>query len=496
MEQSLPHQSHDINDPFKNESIFDRLKFFFQDLLIGKGDANYERKKLLINIRKRLKAQDKPLYNVKYDMATGHLADILFEIYRFTHPLDKILNIHQNVNLRADVEKHFVESKLSDEQKAILKDFNKEKLAETHRLGGEKLLSKYLSDKFKAFHKGFNKKDKDEINLWFARLLEISNLVRIDLFSVLKKFAPDIKEDVISEKPTFLDVDGRYVIDDLADLTETIHSIHLRGNFYHPVQILGELTQLNIISESDLNRFINYLSRLVKSDYLPQVIRYSSRDPYYRPLMEEKLTDIVSIYLKNLFQTAKSLRNEVVREHKKAELTRLSSDLFGDLQFKPLDNYNRNFEANFKDLKVDIYLHSDGLTYLKHFIMEIYNHYIRETINEIVVHGAFNDKDLLKGFSTHFHKCNEIMKHILEFDESLKSSSDTGEKLKVLMRKASSEVMSQQILQEYIQGINDRAAGILNDAIHDFYELSLVLAKIGKDYKSVSQNVISNVITL
>ncbi len=494
---SKPNQDSDlITDSVKEESLFDRLVFFFQNTFLGRGDADYERKKLLRKTKKELKALNPMIYNTNNHTITPKFAELVFEIYRFTNPLKAIISFNQSKLTRSRMEQFFVENLLNDKQKNIIQRLNQEDFAKILEKEGVKVLDQKINETLHQLQNSITREQINDINTTFTRLIELTHLVEFDMYQLLKRFAPALKENVVTDPPRFREVDGRYIVDELKEVSELFYSMNLTGDFIKPLAFLGRYKGNQILPDSDIKKLIVLLNSFTKNNYLPLIIGYILKDPYFRPIQSQKTENLVQNYMKNLLLSTKKLRDQVVHLLRKRRIDHLTEDLFGTSQIRSIEHYTEALDDLLLKAKVETFSFVQGLNFLKYFLMEKYNRYIRETLNQLLLHGEFIDQKMRDDMSERHHDCNGLIKEILALDEPLDGSAVKGIKIKVLLKKAHSETSGQKILNDYIKAINEEAYFIIHKTINSFTFITSTLKLITEDYKTGTQKTIANIRSL
>ncbi len=489
-----PNQSSDlITEPVKEESLLDKLIFFFQNTFLGHGDANYERKKLLRKVKKELKTLVPPVYNPSNHTITSHFAELIFDIYRFTNPLKAILNFEESKLDKSRMEQFFVEIHLDENQKNIIQQLNQEEFAKILEEEGIKGLDQKINNILHQLQNSISREQIMAINTNFTRLIELSRLANFDMYQLLRRFAPALKENVITDPPKFREVDGRYLIDELKELSELIYSMNLRGDFIKPLGILGQAKGKQILPDSDIKKLIVLLINLVKNNYLPLMTGFILKNPFFRPIRNQKTENLVQNYMKDLLLATKKIRDLVVDLLRKRRINQLTEELFGTSQIRAIEHYTEALDDLFQKAKVETYSFVQSLNFLKYFLMEKYNRYIRENLNQLLLHGDFIDQQLRNDVSESHHECNGLIKSILALDQSLDGSAERGIKIKVLLKKAHSEATGQRILNDFIEAINEEAHLITFKAIKSFTLITSTLKLIAEDYKTGSQKTVTNI---
>ncbi len=477
----------------KKESLTHGIIAFFQNIFLGKGDADYERKKLLKNVKRQLKSLKIQVLNTRYEKVTPKFAEMIFDIYRYTNPLKSVININPDKQTKGKIDGFFVEVNLNEKQLDMLKVFEKEYMLRLVGDIGLKEMNDVITKTFHDFQQSFTKELIDHVNVNYTNLNSLNNLIQYDLYPILKKFAPKLKENVISDPPKFREMEGKYISDFLYDLSELLYSINLNGDYQTIINQFGQLRGVQLLPEKDVKKFIDQLKELVGHNYIPLIISYVQKDPHFRPVQNIKQINLIRDYFKDLTIIIKNRRDEVIKQLKTGKINKLSSELFNKTEITTMKNYNYKYEEPFRNAEIGNYLYIDAINFLKYYLMEKYNRYIRENINKLVVNGKFSDQHISEDLSSGYYHINEMMKNILALDDSIDDTSKLGAKIKSLLRTAQSDKANQKALSDHIKQTDKHAKSIMNESVGYLSSITIALRGVLEDYKKNTRRVILNV---
>lgn len=481
-----------VLDPFKDDSLIDRIVFFFKNLFTGSGDSDFERKKLLWKIRGDLNSTKHKVYDIKRQSLTPSFAELLFEIYKYTHPMGAIIKIDDS-KVQNRIEDFFLEIQLTKEQQDLLVELSEDKFKEYLNNGGTKELDKKVNETLKIFQKSFTKEQVEDINLTFSRFMEIYHLVHFDLYGFLKKFAPGLKENTVSQMPKFRHVEARYLVEQLQDFSEIIYSMDVKGNYTRALTIFGTYKGNPILPEKEIKILISQIESIIKMNYIPLILSYVFADPHFRPVQNIKTINLVQNFINRYITVIRNRREKVVKEIKDIKISSVANEIFKNIEIKKLDHYSDSFRQELIDFDIAPYNYVEALSYIRLFIMEIYNHYIRDTLNNLVVQGDFVSERTKQQFNESYFVLNDILKEINSFDNSLAEGTATGVKIKTLLRKATQEVNSRRSLASFINNIDNEAKELTLKSMLSIDFIAGHLKIAYGDYKTNSKKLVSNI---
>ncbi len=477
----------------EKNSIIDEIILLFQNIFLGKENGDFETRRFLKRVKRRLNSLPIKVFDPKNEVILAKFPEILFEIYRYTKPLKEIININKTNQIRLKVQNFFVESQLTEFQTNLLKSFEKDNMSDILAKKGTEGLDNFIMTSFKEFQKSFDSELVNRINDSYTVLNSLNEIIHLDIYPILKKFSPEMREDSISKIPYFREVNGKHILTGLLDLSEVIYSVNTNADFLHSINLFEQLRQAKLTNKKELNIVINRIAKLVKNDYVPLMISYLQKDPYFKPASSPKTINLIQIYNKNIIALLKDRRNEVIQSDKSSKVQEIVKSLFNTTDVKTLKNYVEVSKEQFKAAKTDHYIYALALNYLKHFIMEKYNHYIYENVNKILVSGEFSDQQSNTKLLESFYKITELMKDILKLDNSIGESTKIGMKIKSLLRLAVQDPINRKVLSGYIDNLNGEAKRIITTGITNLTQIGSILKLIIEDHKTNSKKVLINV---
>lgn len=487
-------ENEDLKPAEVDKSGIGKIISFIKYYIFGQPDAYFETKKLLKATEKKLKKITPVIYDTKKETVTPKFARIIYEIYRIVYPAKQIVDIIRNTKSNNLLQIYFVENTLTKEQRKLLTAFSKENITKEVIEKGYNKASKAISKKESSYVKSFNKNAVIEANEKYSALMDLADIIAFDYYPLLKRFNKNLKEDYLVENPSFSNVDGRYIIEYLKGLSGTIDPIEIGSPYVEAGENFAKFKNRTLLPSSDIERLMGIVKKMVKEEYLPLLIKIVDNDPFYRPSESHRTEDVFQNYIKLLNNKIKENLEFAKKEKINVEVKNRLSQLFGRTDINTLKNYNSEKNSMLERLEVGIFAYADPLNYLKYFIMEKYNRYIRETVNSLIVEAKFYQSDNLKKLSNNFYRANELIKEIMKLDESLKESEPRGSRFKLLIRKAGSgDAQSKKLASEYIAQLNSEAKKIIKTAIISMEFIVGILGKISEEAKhKTNQTIISN----
>ncbi len=324
--------------------------------------------------------------------------------------------------------------------------------------------------------------------------MELIDIISFDYYPLLKKFNKNLQEDYLVDNPSFSSVYGKYVIEELKGLSATIDTIDLDAPFSKSVEDFNRFRNRTLLIPSEVDRLIGIIKRLVSNEYLPLIIKLVDKNPFYRPPDPKAINvNIFQNYTKIISSRITESINAGKQDKIKGEVGIILNSLFGKTDFQTLKNYISEKDVILNRLGVGSFVYADALNYLRYFLMERYNRYIRECINSLIVGAKFYQSDNLQNLSNNFYSANELIKAIMSLDESLNENEPRGGRFKTLLRRAASEQQAKKLSSEYIEQINEEASKIIMSAIRSINFIINIISKILEETKTKNYTIVANI---
>lgn len=493
-------KSQEVIKPIEDysEGVWERIVDFFSSIF-GSYDADldYETKRQLKLARIKLKKLKFEVYNYKKEKVTSKFGNLLFEIYRHTYPYKSFLDIYHKNKVRESLKLFFIENNLSAQQKELLTFFTEENIAKLLETKSPDDTDKILNDRFVKYQKTFSKETIGQINAQYNALLSFADLVNYDLYPFVRKFAPNMSEIPASENLNFRDVSAHLVLDDLKSLADYLYSLDFTINYKDVLSLYNEYKGFEQPTDKALNRFLAFLQKFVQDNYLVYMIKLIERNPAYLPSSKYRHTEnVVSSYFQIVSGEIRKTREKLTENIRKNKMDSVLIKLFGTADINVLKNYNHSFNSQLAKNEVNEFRFIEPLNYVKFFIMEKYNHYIREMTNTIVVEGQFVTNTGAQEMSTYYHNLNDAMKDILDLDETLSEGNIHGSKIRSYMHALGRETRARENLNEYVEGINNKVRDILQRSVRAIDGLYKSYHAINNDIKNKTKDYLINFKTL
>lgn len=477
-------------------SFFGTIVGFIKVKILGIADPSYEKYILLKEVANEIKELKLNIYNTRHDRVTKKFGKVLYELYRYIFPLKELINLNQSKVIKSQIKTKFVLSHFNEEQKQLFSTLTGEGLKELLVKKGIKDSTKIINGNYKKLQASLNKETIKNINISYSVLHAINELIRFDLYPLVKKFAPQLEEDNITDPPAFKDVDGNLVVEELKNLCYTIYSIDTSYDLKAPFRILNEIKGSILLSDDDIKNFQNLIKKIISEDYLSLLIKIIDENPFFRPVYNFVEFNITNEFFQNLMFDIKSSRDKIVNKIKDDKVNVILKKLFETTKFQTLKNYNEEKSEYLYKKGVKSFLFVQPLNFIKKFIMELYNKYIMDISNTFLIEGNYMDKKFNQNFSSAFLDANELMQKIKEFDEDFLGDEKVWGRIKTILPNVMRDQKLLVVVNKEVDDINSNALTIIKHSLLTYEQLLRSYRTIVEEYKKNSQDIITNIKTI
>ncbi len=495
VEDHKPQESEEFSR-IEKPGVFGAFIGFIKVRLLGMSDPVYEKYTLLKTVLADLRSLPIQMYNPRNGSVTKNFGKIIFELYRYTQPLKELINIQGSKLALAKTKDFFVFYFMNEKQKSLYESLTGEGIKKILNSEGMKNSTKIINEYYKELQKSFEKEIIRKINLNFSVMFSLDELIRFDLYPLVKKFCPGMQEGDITEPPAFKDVDGIQVIELIKDLCYVLYSLNTTYDMREAFKILGEMKGATIISDEDIKNFQALVRKIISDDYLTSLIRIIEENPFYRPIYNFVEHNILNDFFTELSTDIKNSRDHLVDNLKRDKINQILNRLFNTTQFETLKFYNLEKSDILYKKGVKSFTFCEPLNYLKMFLKEIYNRYIMDSTNRLLIEGNYIDKHFNQKLSQAFLEANSFMDDIRRFDEEEIGSDKTWGRIKGLLPNVMREQKLLVLVNKEIEEMNYTAEAIVQKAAQTFSVLLSCIKSIVEEYKTNSQDILANVKTI
>ncbi|PKL15429.1 MAG: hypothetical protein CVV50_00195 [Spirochaetae bacterium HGW-Spirochaetae-6] len=480
------------NTPLEDVGSVRILFSFVKSRLLGIPDPVYEKVVLLKKVKKKLKKLGLKGINFSKNKMSAEFGKFLFQVYTYFYPLRKVIELEQP-SAKKNFLQFLVLSVANDRQKEMLnqllsEDFYLEILGRE----GNKKTSEKLKEMYKEITKSFSKEQIKKINRIYSLGDSLFNFLKYDLFVLLRKFSPEMKEDHIYNPPGFRELSITQVEGNLKEFTDHIYFLNPDANYFEFIENYGRFIGRDIIPQKDFQKFFNLIITLIRTNFVVLLVQYISKDVFFRPFHSYSEVNAYANFMKELVNSINTLQTKSNQKIKNETLDKIIKELFEGTEFMELTAYTPEQDQFLKRNNLDGFVYSQQLNVLKKFFLEKYNRYIRKNLHAVIVKGAFVSTEFREVMNSLYYASNNSLEAILELENKLKGK-DGWDKLLNLIRGKTTDSSLSFLAKRNVEEINSDVLRVITDALSCFESLKDKLKIVVEDFNSGNKNNISNI---
>lgn len=465
---------------------------FIKTRILGIPDPLYEKLYLLKKIKSQLKKINIDGIHFNKNKLKPKLASYFFQIYRFFHPLRKIIDFAKPSKVKDFI--YFLVNEVStDKQKELIKQLTTENfmLESIANIGSNKT-SKKIKELYKELSSSYTKEQSKKINYYFSLGESFHEFLKFDLYTLIKKFAPDFKEENTATEPNFREVDIKPLISVIKEFVDHIYMLNLDANYYDFIQLYSKFINKEIIPVNDFQMFFKSITSLVKNNYLLLLVQFISKDVFFRPFHTYTEKNAMNDFLKDVVNNINLIQKKVSDSLKTQSINKLLQDLFGQANFREMTHYTAEQVEYLMKHHVEPFSYTEQMNVLKKFMLDKYNRYIRKTVNTFIVKAGFVSATFQEKFNSLYYQANGVIDKLLDFEKKLQGK-DGWDRIVSLIRNKGVDPNLIFLARKNVLEFNQDAKNILFEAMDVFENLKNHIKIVVEAYNKGSKEHVSNI---
>ncbi|MBN2443487.1 MAG: hypothetical protein JXJ04_19145, partial [Spirochaetales bacterium] len=459
------------------------------DMILGKSDPKWEKRRLLRDIDKSIRRMRQKYYSPRNYSVLPQLAKFFYEFYKTLGPAKTLV---QHADSSGALKIIVIESFLSSEHSELKNRFKEEAIRERVKITDTKKLTEELKQELLDFFSGFDAEKIRLINAHYNFLRKFLNLAHFDYYFLLKKFDSNLPEGNFFYKPSFEAVNGEYIVDELKDFLDVALAIDESINWNIILDILKEYRGVEVVSRNGWQKLLTRLKEIQRTKILELILQHIDNDPFYKPNPHIQFIKIVEPYLSKIKTQTELTIQKLAKEKQGIKIEFLCNKIFGTTSVLRMKNYNEQKNEIFKKKMLGGFIHITPINYVKAFLIDYNKKTIRDVVDLLIVKGKWTTNILSQQLSDSFQQLSDITEELLEFDEALSDDSPDGTKLKNMAMRADRDKKANRLLRQMLKETNDTAKKIMYDAAQGLIILAKNLKALLDDYSKQPHELIIN----
>jgi hypothetical protein len=484
--------SDDLNPQGQGKQKSPEKVGFFQriiNIFLGNQDPVWEKRRLLREIEKILKKTHQKFYAPKNSQVLSSLAKYFYEFYKTLGPAHSII---QHADASEALKMIIIESYLKDDQLEMKNRFLADSIRDRAKYTEPKKLAEEVKEELITYFAAYDAEKIRLINQNYSFLRQFLNLAHFDYYFLLKKFDTNLPEGNFFYKPSFDQINGEYIVDELKDFLDIALSFDKPVDWDPLLDVLKDYKGVEVVSRNGWKKLLQKLAELQKTRIFEFIIKHIDADPYYKPKPAYQHHKIVEGYLSKIKTQTEMLIQKFEKERQTKNIDDLCIKIFGTTSVSRMKYYTEKMNEVFKKKILGGFIYIAPLNFLKAFLIDFCKKTVREVVDLLIVKGKWTTNILSQQLSDSFQMLIDVTDDLVSFDESLAEESPIGLKLKTASLRADKDKSQARILRQMLKEINDHAKKILFDSAQGLIGLAKNVKQVLDDYSRQPPELIIN----
>ena len=448
--------------------------------LFGGNDPERQKRRLLKEIGKDLQRQRYRLYKPRSREVLPGLGRLLFEAYRVVGPAQPLVaGAESSGALRQIV----VEQFHSEEQNRLREELNEKAIRERAEHADARQVAAGVRDSLEAYVAGFDATTIKQIDATYNLIRAFIDFARFDLYFVLRKLDPTVREGGFAVVPRFEPMNGEYVCDDIKDLLEVALPLDKDAPWDQALGALREYRSVDVVDRGAWQKLLNTLTGVLRSGVLVKIVQHLDGDPGYRPAVHAYHERIAEHQLTVLRTQVEATLQTLGRERRSRQVEELVTRVFGTADVQRARHYTEEAGAAFAGQAGGGFQHTEAVNYLKAYLVDSFRADGYRLLSDLlVVRARWSDPESSQRFSDALHAVSDAVDQVVEFDDSLGERNALGVRLtRAAGRLVDRDPASNRLLREALRDVNEQARAIVNSAGTSLVELGRIVKVLTED---------------
>lgn len=482
----------DNNNSLNTQASSSDINFFIKiiDFLTGTTNEDRIKKRKLKEIAKNLTQLKYKFYNPKKDLILPHFGNYFYEIYRICQNFSRFFDVK---NHSTTIKIVLFDSLLTEKQKNLKEKLEKEYIEDFIKSSNDvhKAIEEIKSI-LNSFVKSFDSEIVKVINTTYNQIVDLSNIINFDWYSLLHKMDANITETNFNYKPMFESLEGKYILEDLISINDNIFTLNFNSDWKYVNNYLSVVYEDKSMIDL-LKKLLNLLKVIKKDDYLTKMIQLISKDPFFAPKDFHSKAKIVQDYMSNFQMEIQKIVQETIKIYNKERLNKLLLDIFKTTVIIRLKNYTQKIDEALKSKGVqNTFKYIDPMNYLKAFLLDIGKGDIKARIDQLIIKGTWDTNLHSSEYSSLLEKFTRLSDKIIEFDNKCGEDETYGRELKRLILSLKHDPKSKILLAKLIEKIDANGEEILREGISLLNNAANLIKALIEDFSLKNPKMIIN----
>ncbi|MGC8963860.1 MAG: DUF5312 family protein [Brevinematia bacterium] len=462
-------------------SLWDRFLMFLASIFGLMSSSEYKKNKSLKIIEQRLRKNKPQMVDFSKRALSGDFGKVILSLYEQAKLLRIVFDVflnNENFWRGIGVEKSSCEYLFESitglgEVVESYKDLNIEfvnKIVE--KSTSMRSAIKSVEDEINFILKSIPEDLIKRADNVFNSIIKLREFAYFDFETIVRRFTQ--VSDVKRGRVTFKSVSPQGIVNLLRDLESILLSLDV-SDVYTSQYVNVMLDYIEKYAKSSIDNFAEVKEKITSQKFfqtmndnirklmITDVISYITSDPLHKPFIIKTSYSLFKEFSNVIMDKYKRLVSAGVEEKNNKLLEKYVNVIFGkNVEINEIGIYSTNVSKLFSKYGLPMFLYPKVLGISSLFIKDVWDKFVKDTINTLVVSGSFSEKNLQRALNELIGKVEPIRNKMIDF---IRAVEQGGEYHVLLSRFISNPSL---LLNEQNKKIVERKIIIINSLCFEF----------------------------
>jgi hypothetical protein len=469
------------------EDLVEKVISFFS----GDSSEAMSDKELVLRQRHKELTENKytKFFKPKTDEADQSLGIFFYSLYKMILPVRVFMkDVAKTTRLRQIVLEAFMDASITE----TIKQLNPVGIEERSKKTPPTEMAAEINADIVKLTTGFDANRMHRVNRCYNLVVIFFQLANFDYPALLKKFDPNFAEGPFHGEPKFAPVKILHLTKDLSEFLAISQPINPDNDWGTLLKLLKICAGEELISENQFAQMVIGLRDVVNSKVLELIVQYGSKNPIWTCKAKTPDEHVAEAWLELRVAKAQECIDKINETEKNKQISLLLKEIFDSDELVQLENYTVAKGEAFRKRGLTRFTYAEGINYLSDFLSDNLDKGIHELCDILLIRGQWTNNTFSKEMSEAFNLLLELPKRITSLDEALSDDGSEGSRLKAALLRIDRDRSQARYMNSIIDGINDLALDILENAIQHFMVIDKHLKNLAEDVQKKHPEMIVN----
>lgn len=422
-------------------SLWDRIVMFILSLFGLMSSSDYKKGKALKKIEQKLKKIKPSMIDFSRGYLSGEFGRVILSLYDHAKALRNVFEIflnNENFWKGIGVEKSSCEylfemitdlPNVVERYKEISSDNFLSRVVDKAQStkSAIRVVEEEINEVLKLVPDDLIKRADNLFN----NIVKLREFAYFDFETIVRKFTQ--VSEVKRGKMSFKSISPQGLINHIRDLESILLSLDVDDTYTaHYVKVMVEYIEKYAPSEKvnevksklDQNFFASINENIRKLNIV-DLVAYISKDPNHKPFIIKSNYSLFKEFSKIILDRYKRMVVKMMEDKNNKLIDKYMNVIFGkSVEIQEYGIYSSGVNSLFSKYGLPPFLYTKLLGIVVHFIKNVWDSYLKDVINTLVVSGSFSEKQLQRSLSELLTKVEPVKTKMYEFVRAVEQGGE------------------------------------------------------------------------